>query len=143
MSLAKDREVIILNGDTFFDVDLNVLATAHSAQTKAILTVALKPMKGFDRYGNVVIGANGQVLRFNEKQFCKEGLVNGGVYVLTKNDAIFEEQPRTFSFETAVMQEKCGETGCLYGVVQDGYFIDIGIPEDYRKANIELSEICR
>ena len=36
------------------------------------------------------------------------------------------------------MQEKCGETGCLFGVVQNGYFIDSGIPEDYHKADREL-----
>ena len=98
-------------------------------------------MKAFDRYGTVTTDAYGRVLRFNEKQPCKEGVINGGVYVLSKDESIFEGQPKKFSFETAVMQEKCGETGCLFGVVQNGYFIDIGIPEDYHKADKEFPKL--
>lgn len=132
---------VILNGDTYFAVNLKELVAAHLAQKNAKLTIALKLMKDFDRYGTVTTDADGRVLKFNEKQPCKEGEINGGVYVLSKDESIFEGQPKKFSFETAVMQEKCGVTGCLFGVIQNGYFIDIGIPEDYHKAEIELPNL--
>lgn len=138
MEKVTEEEAIILNGDTYFAVNLNELAAAHKQQPEAKLTIALKPMKDFDRYGTVTTDADGRVLKFNEKQPCKEGEINGGVYVLSKDESIFEGQPKKFSFETAVMQVKCGETGCLFGVVQNGYFIDIGIPEDYHKADNEF-----
>lgn len=141
MEKVTEDEAIILNGDTYFAVNIDELLTAHRAHKDAKLTIALKPMTDFDRYGTVTMDSNGRVLKFNEKQPCKEGVINGGVYVLSKDDSIFEGQPKKFSFETAVMQEKCGETGCLFGVVQNGYFIDIGIPEDYKKANVELVKI--
>lgn len=48
---------------------------------------------------------------FNEKWPYKDGEINGGVYVLSKGESIFEGQPKKFSFETAVMQDKCGENG--------------------------------
>ena len=134
MEKVTEDEAIILNGDTYFAVNLEELLAAHRAQKDANLTIALKPMKDFDRYGTVTTDEDGRVLKFNEKQPCKEGAINGGVYVLSKDDSIFEGQPKKFSFETAVMQEKCGVIGCLFGVVQNGYFIDIGIPEDYKKA---------
>ena len=141
MEKVTEDEAIILNGDTYFAVNLDELVSAHCAQKEAKLTIALKPMKDFDRYGTVVTGADGRVLKFNEKQPCTEGEINGGVYVLSNDKSIFEGQSRKFSFETAVMQENCGESGCLFGVVQNGYFIDIGIPEDYKKANVELSKL--
>ena len=138
MEKVTEEEAIILNGDTYFAVNLNELVAAHKKQPEAKLTIALKPMTDFDRYGTVTTTKDGRVLKFNEKQPCKEGEINGGVYILSKDDSIFEGQPKKFSFETAVMQEKCGETGCLFGVVQNGYFIDIGIPEDYHKADYEI-----
>lgn len=139
MSLVKDEKVIVLNGDTFFDVDLNTLIAVHKKHPEAKITIALKLMKNFERYGTVVTRIDGRVLKFTEKQPCKEGEINGGVYVLAKEDSLFEGQPQFFSFETAIMQEKCCEIGCLYGVALKGYFIDIGIPEDYDRAQIELA----
>lgn len=143
MEKVTEEEAIILNGDTYFAVDLNELVAAHKNQPEPKLTIALKPMKDFDRYGTVTTAEDGRVLKFNEKQPCKEGEINGGVYVISKDESIFEGQPKKFSFETAVMQEKCGEYGCLFGVVQNGYFIDIGIPEDYHKADREFPELFK
>lgn len=143
MEKVTEDEAIILNGDTYFAVDLNEILAKHKTNKASLLTIALKPMKVFDRYGTVTTNENGRVLKFNEKQPCKEGEINGGVYVLSKDESIFDGQPKKFSFETAVMQEKCGETGCLFGVVQNGYFIDIGIPEDYHKADREFPELFK
>jgi len=131
---ANDERVFVLNGDTFFDVDLMQLYDAHMIGNKAI-TLALKPMKNFDRYGTVNMEPiTGSILSFNEKQYCEEGLINGGVYVISKNAPIFEGLGEKFSFETAVLEPQCSRHQLL-GVVQNGYFIDIGIPEDYQRAN--------
>ena len=136
---AKDERVFVLNGDTFFDVNLMKLYDAHMIGKKAI-TLALKPMKRFDRYGTVNMEPiTGNILSFNEKQYCKEGLINGGVYVISKNAPIFEGLGEKFSFETAVLEPQCSRHQLL-GMVQNGYFIDIGIPEDYQRAQTEM--IC-
>lgn len=137
---VKDERAFALNGDTFFDVDLMQLYDAHVTGKKAI-TLALKPMKDFDRYGTVNMESiTGTILSFNEKQYCKEGLINGGVYVISKSASIFEGLSKKFSFETAVLERQCA-LHQLLGVVQNGYFIDIGIPEDYRKAQIDMITI--
>lgn len=138
MQKTQDDCVVVINGDTFFDVNLNELVSAHQNRKEAKLTIALKPMKDFNRYGTVSVDADFRVLKFNEKKPCTEGYINGGVYVLSKDDSIFDNLPEKFSFETEVMYKKCGENGFIFGVVQDNYFIDIGIPEDYHKANIDL-----
>lgn len=135
---ASDERVFVLNGDTFFYVDLMQLYEAHMIGKKAI-TLALKPMRKFERYGSVNMEPiTGTILSFNEKQYCEEGLINGGVYVISKSAPIFEGLGEKFSFETAVLEPQCSRHELL-GVVQEGYFIDIGIPEDYKKAQNELN----
>lgn len=134
LSRATTNDVVVLNGDTFFDVNLNELMEAHRLYPSAV-TLALKPMYDFDRYGRVIFDdIDRRIVEFKEKEYCKEGLINGGVYVINKLEPIFEGLPQNFSFETAVLAPQC-ELGKLYGVIQNGYFIDIGIPEDYCKAN--------
>jgi D-glycero-alpha-D-manno-heptose 1-phosphate guanylyltransferase len=137
LSRVTAPQCVILNGDTFFDVDLMQLYDAHVIGKKAI-TLALKPMRNFDRYGTVNMEPiTGTILCFNEKQYCEEGLINGGVYVISKNAQIFEGLGSKFSFETAVLESQCAKKQLL-GVVQDGYFIDIGIPLDYQRSQIEF-----
>ena len=137
---VTDECVFVLNGDTFFDVDLMQLYDAHMIGEKAI-TLALKPMRDFYRYGRVNMEPQtGTILSFSEKQYCEEGLINGGVYVISKNAPIFEGLGRKFSFETAVLEPQCSKHELL-GVVQNGYFIDIGIPEDYQRASIDFKSL--
>jgi len=143
MSKIKETEAVILNGDTFFDVNLQQLIDFHRSNVDSLLSIAIKPMVDFDRYGTVTVTLDGKVLRFNEKQLCKAGNINGGIYVLSKNEKIFAGQKEKFSFETDIMQKLCGEKGCIYAELHNGYFIDIGIPEDYKKADKEFIEVFK
>lgn len=138
LSKATANNVVVLNGDTFFDVNLDELIEAHRLYPSAV-TIALKPMREFDRYGRVIINeVDKRIVEFKEKEYCKEGLINGGVYVINRLEPIFNGLPKKFSFETAVFEPQC-RLGKLFGVVQNGYFIDIGIPEDYQRAQVELT----
>lgn len=134
MSKVVREEAVVLNGDTFFDVNLNQLILNHHSQAWAKISIALKPMRNFDRYGTVAIDDTGRIICFNEKKPCKEGVINGGIYVINNDETLYDGLPKKFSFETEVLQKQCGENGCLFGSVHNGYFIDIGIPEDYKKA---------
>lgn len=137
LNKAVTDNVLVLNGDTFFNVDIDELMKRHITSRKAV-TLALKPMKQFERYGTVdLVNADGMIIAFNEKRYCEEGLINGGVYIINRQTPIFDNIPHKCSFETTVLEPQC-KKGALLGVVQNGYFIDIGIPEDYRKANIEF-----
>lgn len=140
LSKATTNDVVVLNGDTFFDVDLNELMKAHCLYLSAV-TLALKPMNDFDRYGRVIIdNVDKRIIEFKEKEYCKAGLINGGVYVINRLEYIFEGLPEKFSFETDVFEPQC-KLGKLFGIVQNGYFIDIGIPEDYNKADKEIHSL--
>lgn len=131
-SLAEDSEVIVLNGDTFFDADLSALM-AFRQDSGAAIALALKPMRDFDRYGAVELGPEGTITAFREKRHCSEGLINGGVYAIDLGADVFSKLDGRFSFEKEVLEPQC-LLGRLGGLVQDGFFLDIGIPEDYARA---------
>lgn len=131
-SLAKGQEVIVLNGDTFFDADLSALQQFRRESGVAI-ALALKPMRSFDRYGAVDLGPDGTIAAFHEKRHCQEGLINGGVYAIDLGAEVFGSLSGSFSFEKDVLEPQC-RLGRLGGIVQDGYFLDIGVPEDYSRA---------
>ena len=70
-------------------------------------------------------------------QVFSEALVNGGVYVMDRE--IFSEippAPPAVSLETQIFPRLAGRR--IFGLPQEGYFVDIGIPEDYKRAQREL-----
>ena len=138
LSLAHvtDENVIIVNGDTLFRADLHALSYLHHHQQNEC-TVSLKPMQEFDRYGAVELNDDHTILSFREKQFIKNGLINGGVYALQKSPFMKSTLPGVFSFEKDYLEKFTGKKNFV-GHIQDAYFIDIGIPEDYERAQKEL-----
>lgn len=139
LAIAKDNCVLIANGDTLFKVDTDLLAGIHTL-SGACCSLSLKPMKNFDRYGVVEIDNCNLIQSFREKQFYESGLINGGVYAIHKNRFLEENLPDKFSFESGYL-EKFYKIRRMLGVVQDKYFIDIGIPEDYERAQRELPQL--
>ena len=134
---ATEEQVVILNGDTMFSIQLPELTAFHQ-QHQSHCTLALKPMQHFDRYGVVELKENGAIKSFKEKQFYESGLINGGIYALQVAAFLNEGLPQKFSFEKDYL-EKFYTQRPMFGLVQDAYFIDIGIPEDFEKANRELA----
>ena len=127
------HRVFVLNGDTFFDADLDRMEQLHS-MSHADITLVLKPMTNFSRYGVVVCGADHRIESFLEKQPREQGEINGGIYLLETSTVMKTLPEGRFSFETDVLERQVSRL-CMIGCPDDGYFIDIGIPEDYAKAN--------
>jgi len=134
--VAKEKSVLVVNGDTLFKVNVDTLAGFH-ALSGSNCTLSLKPMKNFDRYGVVMTDADNRITGFAEKQAYEEGCINGGVYALRRNQFLEEDFAEKFSFEKDYL-EALYDKRRMFGLVQDEYFIDIGIPEDYQLAQQEL-----
>lgn len=135
-SKTTNENVLIVNGDTLFKINVTQLEAFHH-QHKAVCSLALKPMKNFDRYGVVELDKNNSIISFKEKKNYAQGLINGGVYLLNVPQFLQHSFPKIFSFEKDYLEQNAGK-GKLFGCVQDNYFIDIGVPEDYEKAQSEL-----
>ncbi|MDU1891576.1 MAG: nucleotidyltransferase family protein [Dysgonomonas sp.] len=132
-------EFFVLNGDTFFRVNTEVFYQFYQAKN-ADIAVALKPMREFDRYGSVLQDGTGRISHFKEKQYTSYGLINGGVYIINKSIFSKLSLGDKFSFEKDVMESYLDKL-FVYGYSEDTYFIDIGIPSDYEKANEDFQKI--
>ena len=139
---VANSDAYILNGDTFFDVNLLALFDCFK-EKRACIALSLKQMVAFDRYGTVEIDSQQRVLQFHEKRYQDSGLINGGVYLLSKDvfsdiEALEQKPlPDKFSFVKEVLEKHLSSLP-YYATVFDSYFIDIGIPEDYHRAQIDF-----
>lgn len=127
-------DAYVLNGDTFFDVSLHRLKNE-----KADISIALKHLYHFDRYGTVELNDKNKIIAFHEKKPCESGLINGGIYYFKKSLFDKIETEKKFSFEKDVLEKHLRDLS-MQGVVFDNYFIDIGIPEDYNKAQKDFQK---
>jgi D-glycero-alpha-D-manno-heptose 1-phosphate guanylyltransferase len=145
LSQAEEEAVFVLNGDTFLQVDYRKMLEWHTLLGIAgltrnkllpLATLALKEMVDFDRYGIVETNVDSRISCFKEKRPCRQGLINGGVYLINR-DAL-TEFPEKFSLEKDFF-EKTVASERLLAFPTQGYFIDIGIPEDYRRAQNDFA----
>jgi D-glycero-alpha-D-manno-heptose 1-phosphate guanylyltransferase len=134
---ASGSDFIVINGDTYFPIDLNRFCLFHTGHS-AFITVALKKMKDFSRYGTIEY-TDGKILQFHEKKFCHDGFINGGIYVMNRNMLMSRHLPEIFSLEKDVLEKSSG-TSDLFGMAFNEPFLDIGIPEEYRRAGSILGK---
>ena len=79
LELCREERVFVINGDTFFQVDLNAMRRTSRNTGKAVV-IAVKEMRDFSRYGKVSVNDAMEVTAFHEKQYCAQGCINGGIY---------------------------------------------------------------
>jgi len=128
------EQLLVLNGDTFFDVNyFQLVQQTPSGQD----LMACRWVDDVGRYGALQLDASGRVAALAEKGAQGAGLINGGIYVLNR-EAIAAWPEPVFSIETHYFPKRlAGER--LYGVASEGAFIDIGVPDDLKRASEVLS----
>jgi D-glycero-alpha-D-manno-heptose 1-phosphate guanylyltransferase len=134
-SIADD-EVVVLNGDTLFCIDLKSMETNHMS-CGTHLSIGLKQVVDSGRFGNVEVSANGVISSFKEKSTGDGGWINGGVYILNRDLFADMPMPEKFSFEQDLMEPNIARIQ-PQAFLSDAYFIDMGIPEDYERAQHEI-----
>ncbi|MHC1724262.1 MAG: nucleotidyltransferase family protein [Aminipila sp.] len=135
LSMCKEQEVFVINGDTYFDVNLKDMLLDASKDVEIL--IAVKRMFDFSRYGEVKINSQKIVEAFNEKKYCKEGFINGGIYLIKRS--CLTKFPEAFSLENDYFPLIL-EQGKMKAFKSEGFFIDIGIPEDYKLAQACFKE---
>ena len=142
LDYTSSEDVFILNGDAFFDIDLKSMSQFYVSSVAELVTALKKIDNNAERYGFVEIDESFRIIEFSEKNGNKSGYINGGVYILKKE--IFKQFNigDKFSFEKDFI-EKYFRKIKLFGYISNGYFIDIGIPEDYERAKKEIGKLIR
>lgn len=131
LRMCARPEVFVLNGDTWLDADFGAMEATLTAHPGASCCVAAKRMRGFDRYGTLDVAPGGTIRSFREKARCADGLINGGTYLIRRD--VLEAEPEVFSLENDWFSRVVAD-GSLVVCETAGGFVDIGVPEDYERA---------
>jgi D-glycero-alpha-D-manno-heptose 1-phosphate guanylyltransferase len=127
-----------MNGDSIFRLDYQALMEFHLIK-KADATLALRKLSDTSRYGRVSFNRAKRINGFEEKGVAAgPGYINGGVYIIEKFFLMEPEFRGRFSMEKDCFERYYPESK-LFGFPAHGYFLDIGIPEDYLKAQHEFA----
>ena len=135
-----DDPILVLNGDTFLRVDYRDLVSWY-ALSESPVAMVLRAVRDTDRYGSVLVSGE-LVSGFVEKGESGPGLINAGVYII--NPTVFENfgLSGAFSFEMDLLQRHC-KALLPRAFITEAYFIDIGIPDSYERAQRELPTVER
>jgi len=138
LPLLESQSVLVMNGDSYFDINLSRFRDWHRARP-ARGTLALVEAPDTRRYGRVRVDERGAILSFEEKAAEGEpGCINGGIYLLSRS--LLETIPgsRPVSLEREMFPAWTGQD--LYGYQGRGRFLDIGTPESYLAAQQTLGK---
>lgn len=137
IKLCHRNNIIFLNGDTYFDIDLKKLYLKSVETIGCWASLAILRVKEPHRYGTVSCDSVYRIIEFKEKSIVKEGLINGGIGVLNREFFLNNMPLEKFSLEKDFF-EKIVSKGAVFGIEFNSYFIDIGVPADYEKAQIDF-----
>jgi len=129
--------VVVLNGDSYVEWNLNPMLELFRAKD-ADLVLVLQAVADVTRYGTVALDHDGRVTEFIEKGIrAGPGLINAGVYLLRKKIVRGLPAGTAISLEREVFPRLLDRR--VYGLVCTGLFIDIGIPDDFNRAQALLA----
>lgn len=137
IDLKGAGDYLILNGDTYLDLDFSDLIDWY-ASNGFRLAMVLKQVDDVARYGAVTV-ENEIVTGFSEKHISGPGLINAGVYLMRSSVMQPYRAASTFSFETEFLQANIGKLR-PHAYVTDCFFIDIGVPADYQRAQTSFAQ---
>ncbi len=135
-----NQTTVVLNGDILTDINIEEVIAYHR-EKGAAATVALARVENPSAYGLVDAGPDGRVRRFVEKPEPEDGAgdtVNAGVYVLEPDVLNYIPAGEKFSFEYQLFPALLAADERFYAYVWSGYWIDIGAPQRYLQANLDL-----
>lgn len=141
LALLSSPTVLLLNGDSYCDVDLAHLLTAHQ-ETQADLTVTLTHAADTSPFGRVLTTAEERITGFVEKLAeGGPGWINAGIYVVARSLVAAIPQGRHQSLERDLIPEWL-RTHRLYGYRGASRFLDIGTPASYARAPAFFQELA-
>jgi len=132
---ASDH-VYVMNGDTFLDFEVNEIEELWNNNRQTI--IVCKEISDASRYGKVVPSGN-LVEGFEEKASLGPGLINAGCYIFGRH--LLDDFPinKNFSIENDFLSKVVNQIP-INIFISKGFFIDIGMPDDYSRAQFELAD---
>lgn len=135
-----DSTFLVFNGDVLCDFDLKSLIDRHHAR-RAVATIALIPVDDPSAFGVVPRDSDGRVLGFIEKPPPGEAPtndINAGIYVMEPEALERIPAGKEWSAERSLFPDLVAEGNALFAQRMNGYWMDIGTPEKYLAANMDI-----
>jgi D-glycero-alpha-D-manno-heptose 1-phosphate guanylyltransferase len=136
MAQCRQDSFFVINGDTFLALDYPAMQVAHLA-SGADFTMAVREVDDVSRYGRIIL-TNGRPSKMEEKSAVGPGLVNAGVYLFERRYLANIGGGTQCSLEKDIIAPRLAR-GCSGAFPTTGYFIDIGIPTDFLRAQTEMT----
>ncbi len=134
LSQTSQSPVFVVNGDTWLELDYRAMYAAHMS-AGALISVAALQIDDASRYGRLRIGA-GRITGFEARGGTGPGIINAGVYLVDRNALLarmHDGLSGKFSFEADFLEPRAKQLQPL-AYNTNARFIDIGVPEDYHRA---------
>jgi D-glycero-alpha-D-manno-heptose 1-phosphate guanylyltransferase len=128
---CSEADVFVLNGDSYADLDFADMRARHY-EARVPLTVCTVAVPDAARYGRVLV-EDSRITGFAEKGAAGPGLINAGIYLMRRDLLEAPDLTEVFSFERDILQARLGELRPIAYQTR-GRFIDIGVPDDYARA---------
>lgn len=135
LAYIRGAKTLVLNGDTYLDLNYRRMIQAHELAGRSLSIAALE-VPDTSRYGQMLVQQD-TVVGFSDQASGGSGTINAGVYVVEKG-LFHDNQSESFSFERDFLARFVSSLR-PYAYRSSGYFIDIGIPDDYARAQHELT----
>lgn len=130
---------LMANGDSFFDINLRALVQPDMISPDGV-AMALRPAAHGKRYGSVSFN-NGMVRAFHNPDENIVGPINAGIYGVGR-EVVRRIPDGVISLESTIFPLLARE-GKMRGMLRDGYFVDIGVPGDFERADCEMAAQVR
>jgi mannose-1-phosphate guanylyltransferase len=137
---VRSGSCLVMNGDSYTDVDLGKFVAAH-LEAKADVPVVVVPVGERADVGSVLIDPDGNVTQFAEKEHSLRAQhLNAGIYALSQ-EMLHGTAGAPISLERELFPLWIHEGHRIKGFVHSGKCVDIGTPERYRKAQKVLDQM--
>jgi len=144
LPFIRSTPFLLLNGDSYCNVNLNHLLAFHSNH-KARASIVVSDSGGRNDGGNIDLQVDGRITSFREKasnSFGDFSLINAGIYVLPRDLLLTWQNEHAFSLEKDAIPQLVLEGSC-FGFLVNSEVIDIGTPERYANAQQQLSNMSK
>ena len=139
LPMLTSKSVLVMNGDSYCDARLEPFAAWHASQ-QSMASVLLTKTSDTRRYGRIDIDNSGSIIQFQEKSDAMgSGWINAGVYLLSRELIGTIPADRSVSIEREIFPAWIGRG--LSGYRSDGKLLDIGVPDAYARASIDLANL--
>ena len=140
--LVESAACLVMNGDSYTDVDLRAFVAAHQNESSADVSLVVVPVDERGDTGSILLDADRNVVQFAEKERpLLAHHLNAGIYMLSREMLYGIPAGQPVSLERELFPQWIQEGRRIKAFVHAGKCVDIGTPERFQAAQETLAKV--